>query len=116
MTRLYETETKAVIRYAEPAALARDGEKTATLVELRIGGGDKGAQTIFPGSTHPSGEPVRWDNEGEPASVDGSNLKKAVAAWAVATLLVRHYPDQGARHDGALVLGGVFARAPRGHG
>jgi hypothetical protein len=112
MTRLYETETKAVIRYAEPAALARDGEKTATLVELRIGGGDKGAQTIFPGSTHPSGEPVRWDNEGEPASVDGSNLKKVVAAWAAATLLLRNYPAQGARHDAALVLGGVLARKP----
>ena len=37
-----------------------DPKKPATLVELRFGGGDKGAQAVFPGSTHPSGERVEW--------------------------------------------------------
>jgi hypothetical protein len=47
-TELYDTEQRAVIKYSEPRALAGDGAEAVTLVELRIGSGDKGAQTIFP--------------------------------------------------------------------
>ena len=32
------------------------------LVELR----STGLQTVFPGSTHPTGESIRWDEDGEP--------------------------------------------------
>ena len=83
-----------------------------TLVELRIGAGDKGAQTLAPGSLHPSGEAVCWNDEGDPASVSGISLKKVVAELAVASLLARHYPSRGSRHEAALVLGGVLARLP----
>jgi Bifunctional DNA primase/polymerase, N-terminal len=68
VTDLYTTEQKATIRFAEPPTLS-NGQESATLVELRIGGGDKGAQTVAPGSVHPSGEKVRWDKEGKPTSV-----------------------------------------------
>jgi hypothetical protein len=112
VTDLCETESKAVIRYSEPRALARDSEKPPTLVELRIGAGDKGAQTIAPGSVHPSGEPVRWDtDDDDPAKVDSTDLKKWVGLLAGAALLVRHYPIKSQRHEAALVLGGVMARA-----
>jgi hypothetical protein len=111
-TDLCATEQKAAIQFREPPALSSNGKKPVTLVELRIGAGDKGAQTLAPGSLHPSGEEVRWDNEGDPASVSGADLKKAVSVLAVATLLTRHYPPDGSRHEAALVLGGVLARWP----
>ena len=81
------------------------------LVELRIGAGDKAAQTLAPPSTHPSGETIEWDEAGEPKQIRGDILKKRVARLAAATLLVRHYPGQGSRHQCALVLGGVLTRA-----
>jgi hypothetical protein len=109
-TDLCDTEQRAVIKYSEPRELARDGAEAATLVELRIGSGDKGAQTIFPGSTHPSGEKVRWDSEGEPETIDRAVLKQSVAMLAAGALLVRHYPNSGSRHEAALVLGGMLAR------
>jgi hypothetical protein len=34
------------------------------------GGADAGAQTIFPGSVHESGEEIRWVNDGDPARAD----------------------------------------------
>jgi hypothetical protein len=111
ITDLHTTEQKAALRFMEPRALS-NGEEPVTLVELRIGAGDKGAQTVAPGSVHPSGEKVRWDTEGEPRSVSGADLKRAVAVLAVAALLVRHYPASGSRHEAALVLGGVLARGP----
>src|SRR5262249_42316003 len=43
---------------AENATVKYNDPRTkGAVVELRIGG-DKGAQTIFPGSTHPSGEAI----------------------------------------------------------
>jgi hypothetical protein len=41
------------------------------VVELRSTGG----QTVFPGSTHPSGEPIEWDCDGEPDRVDPDVLQ-----------------------------------------
>jgi hypothetical protein len=112
VTNLWETEQKAVLKFVEPKALARNGAEPATLVELRIGAGDKGAQTIFPGSVHPSGERVRWKHDGTPEEIDGAVLKRIVGALAAGTLLARHYPRGGERHDAALVLGGLLARVP----
>jgi len=111
-TDLAETEQKAVLKFAEPRTLARDPKKPATLVELRTGSGDKGAQTLFPGSTHPSAERVEWDNDGEPAHVDGEQLKRNVSALGAGTLLIRGYPAVGMRNEAVLVLGGVLARIP----
>jgi putative DNA primase/helicase len=60
---------------------------------------------------HVTGELVQWVSDGEPARVAGDALKRAVLQLAVATLLLPRYPSQGSRHQGALVLGGVLARA-----
>ena len=85
-------------------------ENQKMLVELRIGGGTKGAQSIMPASRHPSGEVVRWDFDGAPARVEFADLKAAVTKLAVASLLLRHWPESG-RNDIALGVGGFLARA-----
>ena len=103
---LHESETKAALQFKDI-----DG---TMLVELRIGGGGGGAQSVFPPSIHPdSGQRIEWDRNGdvEPAQIEGKRLKQSVADLATAALLVRHYPAEGGRHDAALVLGGVLARA-----
>jgi hypothetical protein len=101
-TDLSVTAETAAQRFIDP-------ESDDTLLELRIGG-DKGAQTIFPGSTHESGEPITWEKNGEPASADG--LDRIVRKLAAYVLLARHWPrEQSSRHHLALVVGGFLARA-----
>ena len=107
MSDLHETETKAVIAYREYSG----GQPGQTIVELRIGSDSKGAVTNFPPSMHPTGETVQWVCDGEPAKVGGDALKRAVLNLAVACLLKPRYPGGGSRHEAALVLGGVLARA-----
>jgi hypothetical protein len=85
-----------------------DGKKS--IIELRIGGGPKGAQTIFPGSTHESGEPIEWAFDREPARSTFEELKTAVSKIAVGVLLMRHWPQRSG-HAAALALGGFLARA-----
>ena len=81
------------------------------LVEFR----STGAQTIFPGSVHPSGEPIRWSQFEEPLPVDGLHLKATVAKLATAALLARHWPTKGSRQKAALALAGGLLRAGWGH-
>jgi Bifunctional DNA primase/polymerase, N-terminal len=69
VTDLCDTEETAAIRYDVPRELTGELEEDTLLVEIRIGAADRGAQTVAPGSIHPSGEPVRWDDDGEPAKV-----------------------------------------------
>jgi hypothetical protein len=102
VTDLYQTEKSAALKFEGPAGV---------IVELRIGGNGKGATTVFPPSMHVTGEMVLWQCDGEPTRVGGADLKRAVLHLAVACLLKQHYPANGSRHEGALVLGGVLARA-----
>jgi hypothetical protein len=82
------------------------------LVELRIGGGDKGAQTVFPGSVHKdTGEPILWEEDGEPADIDGLDLLTRIKCIAAFCLIARAWPPLGGRHDAARMLGGLLARA-----
>lgn len=78
----------------------------AMLVEIRSTGG----QTVFPGSTHPSGEAIEWENDGEPARVEPDELRRAVVHLALAAMLARHWPDRS-RHDTALAAAGFLVRA-----
>jgi hypothetical protein len=98
---------KAAIQFKDPEPT--DGEK-GMLIELRCGGGGKGAQTVFPGSVHPSGQPITWATFGEPATVSGEVLLHAVKQTAAACLLVRGFPGPGLKHDAALVLAGFLVR------
>jgi hypothetical protein len=107
--RLYYTDLsvnadQAVLVFNDPTTRGR-------ILELRIGGAS-GAQTVFPGSVHESGEPITWEESGEPASVDNNDLYCLVHDLAAYSLIARHWPKQaGSRHDCALMLGGFFARA-----
>ena len=76
------------------------------LVEVR----NTGCQTVVPPSVHPSGEPLRWEERGEPALVERSTLLAAVSRVAACALLARHWPGEGSRHDCALALGGFLIR------
>jgi len=78
-----------------------------SLLELR----STGAQTIFPPSVHPSGEAIKWEQDGEPAHVELDELRRAMRRLAAATLLVRHYPAEGSRHELALAISGALIRA-----
>jgi predicted transcriptional regulator len=101
-TTLHESEDKATIQYKDGATV---------LLELRCGGGGSGAQTVFPGSVHPSGEAIEWtDERRDEAEIDGGELKRLCGRNAAAAIIARHYPQQGGRHDAALVFGGFIAR------
>ena len=88
-----------------------NGDDRKVIVELRMGGDGKGAQSVAPGSLHPSGEFYQWDENGEPAPMSCADLKAACIKLAVAALLMRHWPEKGALHDCALGVGGFLARA-----
>jgi hypothetical protein len=81
------------------------------IIELRMGGGGKGAQTVFPGSVHIEGEAIEWVRDGEPAKSTFNELKTAISKIAAATILIRAFPAHGSRHDAMLALGGFLARA-----
>jgi P4 family phage/plasmid primase-like protien len=79
------------------------------LLELR----STGAQTVFPGSSHESGEPIKWSNDQGPyhaTPVDVDTLTKALNRLASAVLLARHWPA-GNRHNASLAVAGGLRRA-----
>src|SRR6476659_11064309 len=75
-TDLAERYAKGAIQFHDPSNKAAG---KAMLLEVRIGGGDRGAQTVFPGSVHESGEPIEWENgyDGEALEIDGEALYRA---------------------------------------
>ncbi|MGH2535110.1 MAG: DUF3987 domain-containing protein [Thermomicrobiales bacterium] len=92
-------------KFRDPTA--KPGDERAMLVELRT----TGTQTLVPPSVHPSGEQIAWDMEGEPTSVSSVELMPAVARLAAASLLARHWPAPGHRHEAALALAGGLLHA-----
>lgn len=91
----------------EPPATKRyqdlpDRGRRQTLVELRSTGG----QTIIAPSVHPSGELIEWHDDGEPTRIPSSKLRAHVGVLAACSLLARHWPGPGARHDAFLALAG----------
>jgi hypothetical protein len=99
-TDLWKTTGKATI--------ARKDAAKRTLIECRVG--SSAAQTIFPGSTHPSGELVTWEDQNAIAQVDGSDLETRCRWVAILALLARSFPTVGGRHDAGLIMGSFFAR------
>lgn len=80
--------------------------KKATLVEIR----STGAQTVFPGSIHTSGEAITWDSDNTPSPLEPEKLESAVRELAAAALIARYWPT-GARNDAANALAGGLLRA-----
>ena len=115
-TSLSETAKGVSEKFEHPGPKVKgENDHGVCLVELRTGrvedGHDKGAVSMFPGSKHHSGELIEWFEDGEPAQVDGTKLRACVQELAAAILLTDHYPAEGRRHEAALILGGVLARA-----
>ncbi len=85
--------------------------KRATICELRANKKDgAGMQTVFPPSTHPSGEAIEWDDVGEPVVIDATVLQVQMGRVAAAALIAIYWKT-GLRHDGSLALIGGLARA-----
>ena len=84
-----------------------------TLLELRSNSQtDQPCQTVFPGSVHEGGEPIRWRSAGAPAAVDSDILLRAFDRLSAATIIARAFPEQGSgRHDATLALIGLLTRA-----
>jgi len=82
-------------------------KKHPMLVELR----STGAQTVFPPSIHESGEPIVFDQNGEPSAVEPEQLLRCMKKLAAASLLAKYWPGQGIRHHTAGALAGGLARA-----
>lgn len=86
----------------------KDPVEGSMLLELR----STGCQTIMPGSTHVSGEPIEWTNEERtPREVEAAALLRAVQVFACACLLARYWPAKGSRHDVALHFAGAMAHS-----
>jgi hypothetical protein len=107
ITELHKTEKLSRIAFREYQKWPRRADDR----RAAHGHGYEGALTMFPPSMHVTGEMVEWVKDGEPARVGGADLKRAVMQLAIACLLKRHYPGEGSGHEGALVIGGVLARA-----
>lgn len=75
------------------------------VLEIR---GKSSLHTMFPPSIHPLGESVTWYQEGTPAAVDAGELLDACKKLAVASVMLRHWPEQGSRHNFALYLSGFL--------
>ena len=103
-TNLHETKDRAAIKFM--------GSDKTGLLEVRMGAGGLASQTVFPPSTHVSGEPIEWAGKGasEIANVDGDDLIQRARRLAAASELARSCPKIGGRHDAAFVLGSFLAR------
>jgi hypothetical protein len=107
---LWQTEDKAAIQFKFATGKGKD-RKEQMILELRIGGGGKAAQTVFPGSVHEKGELIAWDEKENIARAEGDSLKQRCARAASAALIAEHFPLKGARHDAGLTLGGFLLDA-----
>ena len=84
------------------------------LVELRglkKTSGAVGLQTVLPGSTHNSGELIKFEagHDSTPTTVAPDRLIRAASAVAAAALFARYWPAS-ARHFTMLALAGALAR------
>jgi hypothetical protein len=106
-----------IYRSNPPARFRKFADPTdkSTIVELRCQktDGTVGLQTVVPPSVHQCGEPIRFEAgaDKEPGVADAAVLTQAVARIAAASLLARHWPKEGSRHDAFLALAGILARA-----
>ena len=95
----------------DKAAIKLIGADRNCIIELRMGGGSKGAQTVFPGSVHEAGETISWAQNEDPTKSTFAELNLAISKIALAVILIRAFPPVGCRHDAMLALGGFLARA-----
>jgi len=104
--RLYRSAGARTARFLDDAA--------GVLLELRANrsDGSSGLQTMFPGSVHPCGEVLAFDNECEPAEIEYGDLRWRVQRLALACVLRRGWlPEGGRRNDKSMALPGGLLKA-----
>lgn len=107
--RLYYCKRASFEKFNNPFLISSSDEierKRACIVELRTG---DGLQTIFPGSTHESGEVVEWHTGGAPLELDAQFLRRSVALLASACLIATFWRE-GLRNELNLALCGALLR------
>jgi putative DNA primase/helicase len=107
--RIFNCKGAAFEKFNNPFLVNSKNEaerKTACIIELRTG---DGLQTVFPGSTHESGEAVEWHTGGEPLEVDAQALRRACALLACACLISTFWRN-GVRQDFAMAVSGALLR------
>lgn len=82
-------------------------EHSLMVCELR----GEGCYTMFPGSVHPSGETVEWENDVDTRHVSEERLVHGVGIVAFTAVCSRFWPGRGKRHDAALAFAGICKRA-----
>ncbi len=99
----YKSHGARTIKYKDV-----DGEM---LLELR----SDGHQTLVAPSVHPDGDRYLWDlrDGSEPTQVAPEALATMCNKAATATLIARHLPPSGGRHDYAMALAGYLLRPGR---
>jgi hypothetical protein len=65
------------------------------IVEIR----STGSQSVLPPSRHPEGDLYQIDDNCPPSETTPKQLERWVNKIAAASILARHYPDEGGRHD-----------------
>src|SRR5262249_2401110 len=88
-----------------------EGEHPTNVLELR---GNNG-YTVFPPSTHPSGERTEWDNVigRSVPEMPYAELYRKPGLLAFLACIAKLYPRIGVRNDFNLALGGTLLRALR---
>lgn len=82
-------------------------EFNETIAEIRSTGG----QTVFPFSTHESGESVEWSADGDPLKIEAKVLHRAVALLSSACALSKYWTNESRlRHKLSLAVSGAFLR------
>ena len=82
------------------------------IVELRSGN----CYTMFPGSVHPSGEPIEFTEHNgevydrEPSTYEPGELRALVGIAAMMVILEATWPGEGARQDAAGAVAGVLRK------
>ncbi len=107
--RLYYCNNGKFEKFNNPFLISSkiDSErKRACIVELRTG---DGKQTVFPGSTHESGEAVSWQSDGKPLQIHAQVLRRSVALLASACLISSFW-HKGIRNELNLTLSGALLR------
>lgn len=83
-------------------------DKSEVIIEIR----STGSQSVLPPSIHPEGDRYQIDHDVPISSISFNQLRLSVNKIAAAATFVRHYPEEGGRHDyihsiaGALLYGG----------
>lgn len=81
-------------------------EHGGMVLELR----STGCQTVMPGSTHPSGEAIEFENDAEIIEIPRDKLEARCAHWASAAVLLRYW-TKGHRDELAATLAALLLRA-----